>query len=51
MLRRGLSGVNNVATVLILEDNWLTSPKKERKSVRLVGMGNCDIASVMDWST
>ena len=51
VLSRGLSGVNNVATVLILEDNWLTSPKKEYKSVRLVGFGNCDIPSVMDSST
>ena len=50
VLRRGRSGAKSAATVSVLAKSWLTSPKKERRSVRLVGVGNLAIASVNDWS-
>ena len=31
----------------VLADSWLASPKKEQRSVRLGGMGNFAIASVI----
>ena len=50
VLNRGLNGVKRVATALVLEDNWFTSPMKERSSVWLVGTGYFEMASVMDGS-
>ena len=35
------------AMCFVLETSWLTRPKKERRSVWLLGFGNCAIASVM----
>ena len=44
VLRRGRSG----ATVFVLIENWLASPKNDRRSVWLDGVGNLEIASVID---
>ena len=51
VLSKGRSGDITLATFSILDESWLTNPKKERRSDLLAGVGNCDIASVMDWST
>ena len=32
-------------------DNWLANSKKDLRSVRLVGVGKFEMASVMDQST
>ena len=52
VLTRGLRGVINGETVLVVADNWLANPKKDLRShVRLVGFGKFEIASVIDLST
>ena len=51
VLRRGRSGISKEETVLVEVDNWFTNPKKDRRSVRLVGVGKFEIASVIDLST
>ena len=40
VLSKGRNGSKSCATVSILEDNWLTKPKKDRRSLRLAGVGN-----------
>ena len=40
VLRSERSGMNNGDTVLVLEESWLTNPKNDRSSVRLMGVGN-----------
>jgi len=35
----------------VLDDNWLTSPMKDRNSDHLVGVGNCVMAFVIDVSS
>ena len=50
VLRRGRSGANRLAIASVLVDSWLVSPKKERRSVWLLDVGNLDMASVMDGS-
>ena len=50
VLSKGRNGSRSSATVAVLEDNWLTKPKKDRRSVRFVGAGNFDIASVTEES-
>ena len=47
VLSSGCSGANTYAMSLVLEVGWLTRPKKEQKSVRLLGVGNCAMALVM----
>ena len=49
VLSNGRSGANTFAMSLVLEESWLTRPKKERRSVRMLGVGNCAIASVMSF--
>ena len=51
VLRRGRSGASSPEMAAVLATSWLTRPKKERISVRLVGVGKFAIASVIDWST
>ena len=51
VLRSGRSGVSREAMAFVLDESWLKSPKNDRKSVRLVGVGNCVMESVMQWST
>ena len=52
VLRRGKSGATCrcMATASVLAESWFANPKKEQRSVRLVGVGNWEIASVIDWS-
>ena len=50
VLRRGWSSANRVAMESVLAESWFANPKKERRSVRLTGVGNLDIASVTDRS-
>ena len=47
VLSSGRRGANVSTMSLVLEVSWLTRPKKERRSARLLGFGNCAIASVM----
>ena len=47
----GRNGPNNPARVLVLAANWLASPKNARRSVRLVGVGNWAMVSMIEWST
>ena len=51
VLRRGLNGLRMWAMVLVLADSWLASPMKERRSVRLDGVGKLAMASAMWGST
>lgn len=46
-LNSGRRGANAVVIFLVLEASWLTSPQKERKSVRLLGVGKLAMASVI----
>lgn len=48
MLRRGHRGMSSPASVVVLEDSWFARPTKDRMSVRLVGVGNLAIASMID---
>ena len=50
VLRRGRSGASRPATVSVHANSWLANPKKERRSVRLLCIGNLAITSVMDGS-
>ena len=50
VLSKGRSGASRPARVAVLAESWFARPKKERRSVRFVGVGNSDIASVIDWS-
>ena len=50
VLRMGCNGTNSPATVAVHADSWLASPKKARKSVQFAGVGEFDIAVVMDLS-
>ena len=50
VLSSGRSGASSPATDAVLAESWLTRPKKDRRSVRLVGVGKLDIASVIDLS-
>lgn len=47
VLNRGRRGRNNRVILSVLCDNWLTKPKKECKSVQLLGLGNFWIVAVM----
>jgi len=49
ILRSGHSGATDVANELVHPDSWFAKPKKEHKSVRFVGVGNTEIASVIMW--
>ena len=51
VLRSDRSGVSKEETVLVEADNSLASPNKDHRSVRLAGVGKCDMASVMVLST
>ena len=51
VLSSGLSGAKSFATVLVLVDNWLTSPINDLRSVQVLGIGYLAIASVIDSST
>ena len=48
VLRRGRSGASSPAKVAVLADSWLASPTNDRRSVRVVGVGNLAIASMID---
>ena len=51
--KRG-SGASTVANSFVLKASWLTNPKKDLRSVRLLGVGNFDnfdIASVISLLT
>ena len=50
VLRRGRSGASRPATVSVHADSWLANPKKERRSVQLLGVGNLVVTSVMNGS-
>ena len=50
VLSSGLRGARSVASVFALVDNWLTKLMNDHNSVRLVGVGYLEIASVMDSS-
>ena len=50
VLRSGRNGARSPARADVLADNWFASPKKDRKSVRLEGVGNIDIAVVIELS-
>ena len=46
----GHNGSRSCATVSVLEDSWLTKPKKDRRSLRFAEVGNFESASVMEGS-
>jgi hypothetical protein len=46
-LSNGLKGARTVAISLVLDASWFTSPQKERRSERLLGVGKFEIASVI----
>ena len=48
VLRRGHRGVSSPASVAVLADSWFVRPTKDRRSVRLVGVGNLAMASMID---
>ena len=48
VLRRGRRGVSSPASVAVLADSWFARPTKDRRSVRLVGVGNLAMASMID---
>ena len=50
VLSRGRSGASSSAILFMLELNWFTNLTNDRSSDRLVGVGNCDIAAVIDES-
>lgn len=50
VLRSGRNGASKVAMVGVLADSWFTRPMKDRRSVRLAGVGNSVIARVIDGS-
>ena len=43
--------MSNDEIVFVEVDNRLASLKKDHRSVRLVGAGKFELASIMDWST
>ena len=45
MLNRERSGASVSAMLFVLDASWLTRPKKDLRSVRLLGVGNLDMAS------
>ena len=47
VLSSGLSGDNISAIFLVLDASWFTRPMKERRSVWLLGVGSCAMASMM----
>ena len=51
VLNSGRSGSNSSAILSVLVDSWLANPKKDRRSVRVAGVGNFMIASVISVST
>ena len=48
VLSRGRRGVSSSASVALLADSWFARPTKDRRSVRLVGVGNFSMASMID---
>ena len=48
VLRRGRRGVSSPASVAVLADSWFARPTKDRRSVRLVGVKNLAMASMID---
>ena len=46
-LSSGRSGVRMLETLLTLDAGWLARPQKERRSVRVVGVGKFAIAAMM----
>ena len=40
VLRRGRSGASSPASASVLADSWFVRPTKDRRSVRLAGVGN-----------
>ena len=50
VLKSGRSGDNRSDMLDVDDDSWLTTPMKERRSVRLVGVGKLSIACVIDGS-
>ena len=48
VLSSGRMGAKRCASVSVLAESWLARPTNERRSVRLVGVGKLEIASVMD---
>ncbi len=46
-LRRDLNVASTFAMLFVLEASWLVRLKKEQRSVRLLGVGNLSMASVM----
>lgn len=47
VLNRGRRGANRVAMAEVLEESWFTKPTKDRRSDRLAGTGNLEMASVI----
>ena len=47
VLSNGRRGPSKLTRVSVLAASWLASPKKARRSMRLAGIGNLAIASVM----
>ena len=48
MLSNDRSGSSSPASESVLADSWLANPKKARRSVRLEGVGNLAMASVIN---
>ena len=46
-LSSGCSGVRTLETLLILDASWLVRPQKERRSIRVMGIGKFAIAAMM----
>ena len=51
VLSKGHSGASIVVNSFVLDASWLTNPKNDLRSVRLLGIGNFDIASVISLLT
>ena len=50
VLRSGRNSASNVAILGVLADSWFTRLMKDRRSVRLPGVGNSAIVWIMDGS-
>ena len=49
-MRDNMVCFQNPVTNFVPDVNWLANPTNERSSVRVVGVGNCFIAAVMEES-
>ena len=46
-LSKGRRGDNTLDNSFVLDESWFVRPKKDLRSVQLLGVGNLDMASVV----